>query len=464
MASQLVLPRQTGELITIPAETWRAGPAARAAAAGRLAPQVEAIAQRGASLLRLNPALLRRVGRLGGGVLAPLLFLEAVEWASEWIRDGLIPSLMEWSRPTTTGTFRLGYRFSYEYLDYGPLGFPSGTPTLLTQTTEVLPTTGIGSLISIDQPPVYKEEPGFGSVGWRFTLRTTKQGGTPNFEESASSFWAKARYRFVRVVSWEILGIPTNVPVSRELYDPEQGPRPSTLPAVPGAPPVVPLDLPAAPPFPLPIPGDLTVWTPATRGVPGERYDLDWVPRRQNRPDLARAPGLRVGFRPWGVILAELAVDLIGDAITDPPNGDGDGDCPDPCPDPCPPIDWEQVRPIIQEELDEKFPPRRPIVEDSISYPPSASRDIALPSFPRRAVLTCTERPSNTRYQPGGGSAPDVFYLGWYSVGRGAEAGERKPIHYLNQSINLQPGDTTLTYTYYAGTLGSCVVHFEREV
>lgn len=463
MTSQLILPAQRGQIINVPREVWTAGSASRAAALGRLAPQVEAIASRGAQLARNQPSLLRRVSRLPGtGVLAPLLFLEAVEWASEWLRDSLIPSLRDWSRPTTTGTFRLGYRFSIEYLDYGVQGYPRGTPVVETDTVEVLPSSGIGSIISIDTPPSYRERPGFGSVGWEFVGNVTKQGGLPASEQAFSNFRAKSRYRFSRVLDWQVLGIPGTVPTARELYDPESGVNPN-FPAQPGIAPAVPLDLPPLAPGLPPLPGDLTLWTPRVRGLPGERYDLDWVPRRQNRPDLQRFPGLRVGFRPWGVFIAELALDALLDELLDPSDPSGGGDCPDPCPDPCPEVDWEQVRPIIQEELDSKFPPARPNSEDSTTYAASGSHDIILPSFPRRARVLVSQAPDNRRYQPGLGEAPDVFYNGWYCVSRGGSGGDRKPIHYDEQWINLEPGDKRLQITLYVGTLATVQVFYTRE-
>lgn len=461
--SPVVLPQQTGQVITVPADVWRAGSASRAAALGRLATPVEAIAAAGRTVLQRSPSLLRRIGRLpGAGILAPLLFLEAVEWASEWVRDSLIPSLRSWEQPTQTGTYRLGYRFEIEGLDYGPLGFPDGSPVVYTEVSQVAPSTGIGSIISIDQPPAYRERPGFGGVGWEFVMRTTQQGGNPAQLGAITSFVAKSRYRFRRILDWQIIGLPASVPRQPRWYDPEQGVDPDGL-APPSPVPPLPLSVPLADPPTLPIPGDLTIWTPAIRGVPGERFDLDWVPRRQNNPSLQRVPGLRVGFRPWGVIIAELAADLIGDVLLDPSRIDldvGTGECPDPCPE----LDYDRIKTIAQDALDERFPPSRFATLQSVNYGPANSFSIPLPPFPRRAIIEVTECPINTRSQPGGADAPDVFYLGWYSVSRFEGAGgDRRPIHYKKQSVDLENRDQFLTLTFYAGTLGTVQIDYFEE-
>ena len=66
-----------------------------------------------------------------------------------------------------------------------------------------------------------------------------------------------------------------------------------------------------------------------------------------------------------------------------------------------------------------------------------------------------TEYPDNAKVQWGGGIAPDVYYCGWYSFSPNG-AGDRHPIHYLEQEIYMGdvPLETVLTVTLYIGFKG----------
>lgn len=73
--------------------------------------------------------------------------------------------------------------------------------------------------------------------------------------------------------------------------------------------------------------------------------------------------------------------------------------------------------------------------------------------------IAVTEKPANPRVQWGGGTAPDVFYCGWYSVSPNG-AGDRQPVHYLEQEIYLGdiPVASVITVTLYTGFKGVLTV------
>jgi hypothetical protein len=75
------------------------------------------------------------------------------------------------------------------------------------------------------------------------------------------------------------------------------------------------------------------------------------------------------------------------------------------------------------------------------------------------ATINVTTYPRNIQTQWGGGGAPDVFYCGWYSHSTNG-AGDRKPVHYLNQELILPDSNmnTELSVTLYDGYEGVVTV------
>lgn len=91
-------------------------------------------------------------------------------------------------------------------------------------------------------------------------------------------------------------------------------------------------------------------------------------------------------------------------------------------------------------------------LESSISLTLPRGRDVI-------ARIAVTEKPANAKQQWGGGTAPDVFYCGWYSISPNG-AGDRNPVHYLEQELYLGdiPIPTVMTVTLYIGFKGILTV------
>jgi len=134
---------------------------------------------------------------------------------------------------------------------------------------------------------------------------------------------------------------------------------------------------------------------------------------------------------------------------------------PPPASDCC---DCEEIRQIVIEELDSKFPPKRPFTLQTTSFAASNSRTIALPPFTRYVNLTIVVPPPSVRSQFGGADGQEVFYNGWYSFGATLSSNERIPIHYNSMSIPIPPGVTRFTYTVYLGGTASVTVGHSVEI
>jgi len=133
---------------------------------------------------------------------------------------------------------------------------------------------------------------------------------------------------------------------------------------------------------------------------------------------------------------------------------------PPPAPDCC---DCEEIRQIVIEELDSKFPPKRPFSLQTVLLPASNSRTFVLPPFTRYVNLTIVVPPPNVRSQFGGALGQEVFYNGWYSFGATTSSNERVPIHYNFVSVPIPPGVTQFTYTVYLGGTASVTIGYSVE-
>ncbi len=132
-------------------------------------------------------------------------------------------------------------------------------------------------------------------------------------------------------------------------------------------------------------------------------------------------------------------------------------------PDPEPPADCcdcEEIREIVIEELDSKFPPKRPITNQTLSFGAAESNTFVLPQFTDYVELQINTKPPNVRTQTGGDDAPEVSYNGWYSFGATSEASERIPLHYDSVSIPVPAGASAFSYTIYQGGTASVTVGY----
>jgi len=133
-------------------------------------------------------------------------------------------------------------------------------------------------------------------------------------------------------------------------------------------------------------------------------------------------------------------------------------DTPEPPQDIC---DCEEIRDIVFEELDKKFPPKRPVSNLTVSFGAAESNTLVLPEFSTFVELTIVTKPPNVRTQTGGDDAPEVSFNGWYSFGATNEASERIPFHYDAISIPVPAGVSAFSYTVYQGGTASITVGYK---
>lgn len=127
-------------------------------------------------------------------------------------------------------------------------------------------------------------------------------------------------------------------------------------------------------------------------------------------------------------------------------------------PDPEPSVDCcdcDDIRQIVIEELDSKFPPSRPFSNEVILLAAAESRTFVLPEFTQWVELTIVVPPPNRRSQFGGAAGQTVYYNGWYSFGATGSTSERYPFHYDLMSIPIPKGVEAFTYTVYVGGTAS---------
>lgn len=143
--------------------------------------------------------------------------------------------------------------------------------------------------------------------------------------------------------------------------------------------------------------------------------------------------------------------------------GSGDGRTPPPPSAPikredeCP--DFTDVETDLEEVLKLLKDIKKCACDEEIltrSYPTSGSLDVSSPEGDIfAAVLNVNTLPPNVRSQFGGGAAPDVYYLGWYSFGIApSPKGDRLPISYTSNSFIAPKGAKSFSYTLYEGGEG----------
>jgi len=136
--------------------------------------------------------------------------------------------------------------------------------------------------------------------------------------------------------------------------------------------------------------------------------------------------------------------------------------CNDEPPSPSDCCDCEEIRQIVIEELDSKFPPSRPFTNETVPIGEAEARTFVLPEFTQWVELTIVIPPPNRRMQSGGVNGQAVYYNGWYSYGITGSTSERKPIHYDFMSIPIPPGIEAFTYTIYSGGTASGRVGYRQ--
>jgi len=130
-------------------------------------------------------------------------------------------------------------------------------------------------------------------------------------------------------------------------------------------------------------------------------------------------------------------------------------------PSPADCCDCDEIREIVFEELDKKFPPKRPFSNQTIQFGAAESNTFVLPDFTQWVELTIVVKPPNVRTQTGGADAPEVSYNGWYSFGATAEVSERIPFHYDSISIPIPAGVSAFSYTVYKGGTASVTIGYK---
>jgi len=130
------------------------------------------------------------------------------------------------------------------------------------------------------------------------------------------------------------------------------------------------------------------------------------------------------------------------------------------CPDPCEEVDYDQIRTIVFEELDNKTPPKRPVSPGSFTTPAADSATITLPPFTVSVTLQMVESGINVPFQSGNENAPNATYNGWYSYGVEEETSERFPFNYDVVSVPIPPNVRFFSYTITrSGTAQATVRH-----
>jgi hypothetical protein len=114
----------------------------------------------------------------------------------------------------------------------------------------------------------------------------------------------------------------------------------------------------------------------------------------------------------------------------------------------------------VIEELDSKFPPKRPVSDLTLSFGAAESGTFVLPEFTKFVELRIITKPPIVKTQTGGADAPEVSYNGWYSFGAAGEASERIPLHYDFVSIPIPAGVSAFSYTVYQGGTASVVIGY----
>lgn len=263
--------------------------------------------------------------------------------------------------------------------------------------------------------------------------------------------------------------------------DPEEDQRYAPMPMyVPGvAPSTVPNIVPVTPqidepqriyPVPVQVPGFL----PTPSRLPNQ--PIPFIPGTPENPDRTSPlppmwvtpDGIEVGSPGGSQMTTPRAGGLPGPRTQEQEEYERDRLPPPICiPDFDPPedcCDCDDIREIVKEELDSKFPPSRPNINQTASFVAANSRCVFLPEFTYKVRIEVTEYPANTRTQSGGEDAPDVFYFGWYAFGEDSSGGDRHPIHYEESVLFPPSGARSMCYTMYDGCKATVTVYYKQEL
>lgn len=90
-------------------------------------------------------------------------------------------------------------------------------------------------------------------------------------------------------------------------------------------------------------------------------------------------------------------------------------------------------------------------------------RSIALPVDTKYVTLTAIAA-SGVKMQVGEGNAPNVYYLGWYSFGVGAQAGEKLGLNFEQCGILAPDGSTNFAYSLNFGTQAVLTVYYLEDI
>lgn len=99
----------------------------------------------------------------------------------------------------------------------------------------------------------------------------------------------------------------------------------------------------------------------------------------------------------------------------------------------------------------------------SLSYPPARGRSILLPPDTQYVVISAIAG-DGVKFQVAEGNAPDVYYLGWFSFGNGAGAGEKLALNFLQCGIKAPEGATSFTCSLNFGSVASLTVYYLEEL
>lgn len=253
---------------------------------------------------------------------------------------------------------------------------------------------------------------------------------------------------------------PTPAPVSQPTLSPDVA-MPLALPQSPG---VIPITI--LIPTVIPRPSDL-----GRRPVP-LLYPPTLTPaQREALPPIWFLPeGVQVGrgyaddrvtSTTGNSVDVDIDIDLLSDyQIRNPPDVVTCNAEPDPPGDCC---SCDDIRDIVIEELDSKFPPARPFGLRTEIIPAGESNTFVLPEFTQWVELRIVTPPPGVREQTGGSLAPAARYNGWYSFGATGEASERIPFHYDFVSIKIPHGISAFSYTVYSGGTAQATIGYFLE-
>lgn len=239
---------------------------------------------------------------------------------------------------------------------------------------------------------------------------------------------------------------------------PQTVPVPVVIPATPGVipyPQELPLEIPT--PYDLPSrPLPLLVPRPPARNVP------DILPPAFITPEGLQigdpSPGVQGG--PTGVVtIPQQGVGTGTQTQTDPERTRDrrvpplDVLCCD-C-DPCEEVDYDRIETIVFEQLDEKFPPKRPTTTRSETLGGGngeTALTATLPEFSTNLSVILQASPDlpPNKQQFGGEGGRDVVYCGWISFGFIGQPSQRIPLQYLRTSwvVPDKARYVTITATY----------------